>query len=157
MSVETSTDAEDMLELASYHAGGSGFVARRAMPVGAVVALLTGVDVPQPTAYTIQVGRSRHIEVDEVRYLNHSCVPSTFVDTAAGRIVTLRPVQGGEDLTFFYPSTEWCMASPFECRCGYDVCLGWVTGAEALPARVLACYALNEHIAELAAERDSVS
>jgi len=157
MTVETSTDTENLLELVDYHAGGSGFVAGRAMPIGAVVALLSGVQVARPTTFTIQVGRSRHIDAYEVRYLNHSCAPSTFVDTAAGRIVALRPVRAGEELTFFYPSTEWRMASPFDCRCGHDACLGRITGAEALPARVLARYALNDHISKLAAERNGIA
>lgn len=27
----------------------------------------------------------------------------------------------GQDITFFYPSTEWDMAQGFECSCGAEV------------------------------------
>jgi len=29
----------------------------------------------------------------------------------------------GDDITFFYPSTEWDMAQGFDCNCGAKVCL----------------------------------
>ena len=36
--------------------------------------------------------------------------------------------------TFFYPSTEWAMASPFDCHCGSARCLGRIAGASQVPA-----------------------
>ena len=38
------------------------------------------------------------------------------------RLTALRPISEGDELTFFYPSTEWAMAEPFECGCG---AAGW--------------------------------
>lgn len=144
-----------LMELSAYHAGGRGYVARADIPVGGVVARLNApVGRPAPTKYTIQVGVDEHVDVEEVRYLNHSCVPSTFVDTTANRVVAIRPIVRGEALTFFYPSTEWEMADPFDCQCGSSVCLGRITGAAALPAEVLERYALNAHIRGLLAERE---
>lgn len=33
----------------------------------------------------------------------------------------LRDIQPGDELSFFYPSTEWEMAQGFECKCGAKV------------------------------------
>ena len=146
---------ENLMTLAAYPAGGKGYVASRDVAVGAVVAEFSLRNHQStPSKYTIQVARDRHVDADEVRFLNHSCVPTTFVDTAVGQVVALRPIRAGEQLTFFYPATEWAMASPFRCACGNDGCLGMITGAVALEPRVLERYALNDHILLLAAERD---
>jgi hypothetical protein len=33
-------------------------------------------------------------------------------------------IEVGQELTFFYPSTEWDMAQGFECICGTATCRG---------------------------------
>lgn len=50
---------------------------------------------------------------------------------------TLRPIAAGEELSFFYPSTEADMAAPFHCRCGAPGCLGIIDGARRMDNRVL--------------------
>lgn len=62
-------------------------------------------------------------------------------------------LRAGEELTFFYPSTEWHMAQPFECRCGKSVCMGKITGARDMSEENLSNYWLNVHIEELLEER----
>ena len=49
----------------------------------------------------------------------------------------------GDELTFFYPSTEWEMVHPFQCECGAADCLKWITGASATPTKTLARYELT--------------
>lgn len=144
----------DLMDIATLPSGEKGYVAREDLPAGTVIASWrkSAVD-SDPTKFTIQVGRDHHVDADEVRFLNHSCVPSTFVDATTGDVVALHPIAAGRPLTFFYPSTEWGMAAPFDCACGHAGCLGKITGAEALPAHVLRRYALNDHIRELLAER----
>lgn len=69
------------------------------------------------------------------------------------RVVSERPLKRGDDITFFYPSTEWNMQQPFECNCGGDACLGLVRGAEYLDDKSLKKYWLNSHIERLLEKR----
>jgi hypothetical protein len=62
----------------------------------------------------------------------------------------------GDELTFFYPSTEWDMAQKFECKCGEDVCAGTIGGAKDMEEEVLTKYWLNGHIEELLEEKRSL-
>jgi hypothetical protein len=59
----------------------------------------------------------------------------------------------GDELTFFYPSTEWTMAQPFECGCGAEECVGQVSGARDMDSSVLERYWLNGHVNGLLEER----
>ena len=62
----------------------------------------------------------------------------------------------GDELTFFYPSTEWNMAQKFECKCGEDACAGTIGGAIDMEEGLLAKYWLNGHIEELLEEKRSL-
>lgn len=42
-------------------------------------------------------------------------------DRSEWRAEALRDIKEGDVLEFFYPSTEWDMAQPFECSCGAKV------------------------------------
>ncbi|MCP3821624.1 SET domain-containing protein [Streptomyces sp. A3M-1-3] len=127
---------------------GRGVTTARPLAEGQVVFDLVGCEVlGTASIYTIDLGDGRHIDGPEVRYLNHSCAPNTYVDTTALRVVALRPIAEGEELTFFYPSTEWDMVGPFNCLCAAEDCVGSVSGARRLPSDVLGRHALNAHIA----------
>ncbi|CAL9608706.1 hypothetical protein SUDANB121_05604 [Nocardiopsis dassonvillei] len=144
-----------LMEMGLSASGEKGYVAAQAIDLGGTIASWAATAVTSPRdRYTVQVARERHIDSDAVRYLNHSCVPNTFVDAGTGDVVALRPLVAGEPLGFFYPSTEWEMSSPFDCSCGHAGCLGRIDGAHGLPDGVLRRYALNDHIRELLAERD---
>lgn len=71
------------------------------------------------------------------------------------RVVKDRPLREGDELSFFYPSTEWRMAQPFDCRCGAPkgICLNRMAGAESLSDIVLGHYWLKKHIEDLLADR----
>jgi hypothetical protein len=61
--------------------------------------------------------------------MNHACVPNCEIDVVTMSLRALRDLREGEEMTFFYPSTEWEMASPFHCHCGSAHCLGVIQGA----------------------------
>ena len=109
--------------------------------------------VERPTYQTIQVARAAHIEeLGVVAYLNHSCRPNTHVDTTAFTVTARRDIAAGEELTFFYPSTEWEMDRPFVCLCGAPQCVRLVAGAKYLSVDTLSRYSINRHIRGLILE-----
>jgi hypothetical protein len=105
----------------------------------------------QPARLTLQASEDEHIELSPpaLAFLNHSCDPAVFVDTTHRRLVALRSIAPGDELTFFYPSTEWAMAEPFRCGCGSPGCLGAISGARDMPLDLLQRFRLNAHIHEL--------
>lgn len=106
--------------------------------------------IDRPTYQSIQVDANRHIEdLDVIAYLNHSCQPNVIVDTTTLTISAAHAIATGEELTFFYPSTEWAMARPFICQCGARHCLRLVAGAKYLAVDRLAQYFINHHIREM--------
>lgn len=105
---------------------------------------------PQPTYQTIQVGPAEHIEeLGVLAYLNHSCQPNTLVNVAELTVVAARDIAAGEELNFFYPSTEWEMDRPFICLCGAPQCVRLVAGAKYLSVDTLSRYFINAHIREM--------
>jgi hypothetical protein len=100
----------------------------------------------EPGRYTVQTGPKTHIEVGILTTLNHSCDPNVILDTNNMLVLAARDISPGDELTFFYPSTEWEMAEPFDCVCASPNCLGTVSGAKDLPRQVLARYFINAHI-----------
>jgi hypothetical protein len=119
---------------------------------GEVLAAFRAAEVvPAPTRHSIQVDARRHVlmEPDALRFTNHSCDPTVHIDTARRRIVALRRIEPGDEITYFYPATEWLMAEPFTCRCGSERCIGRIAGAAELPTAILARYPLGEHIEQL--------
>ena len=136
------------------HAGtpyGARLIAEAPFDAGEVIAPLpSGKVSAHPTRYSIQVDEHAHWEdIGPLVYLNHSCRPSVIVDTTRLAVVAARNLEPGDELTFFYPSTEWEMANPFTCLCGAPSCIHTVGGAKALPRPVLDQYFLNDHIRHL--------
>ncbi|KAI0025644.1 hypothetical protein F4780DRAFT_217017 [Xylariomycetidae sp. FL0641] len=108
-----------------------------------------------PTYATVQCGRDRHLNLNsDLLYINHSCEPSLIFDTGNRAILAgPRGLQRGEELTFFYPSTEWAMAQAFDCACGTASCRGRIAGARDMDATQLAGVWLNGHIRGLLEEQ----
>ena len=100
----------------------------------------------KPNQYTVQVGMNQHVEVKELSALNHACDPSVILDTTRMLVFAARDLEPGDELTFFYPSTEWEMSSPFICLCGAPNCIHVVAGARFLPLSTLEGHFLNYHI-----------
>lgn len=105
-----------------------------ALPAGSHFAnISTAIQVPKKKWSTVQISENQHIELNSALvYLNHSCVPTMEIDTTKMevRVARNRDLQVGDELSFFYPSTEWQMAKPFACLCGSGAkCLGTLSGA----------------------------
>ena len=64
-------------------------------------------------------------------------------------IFAARDIAVGEELTFFYPSTEWEMARPFACACGAPECIRLVASAKYLAVDSLSRYFINPHIRDM--------
>lgn len=102
----------------------------------------------KPNYLTVQIDHDHHILLDPewLQYINHSCDPNVFLDTKNGEIRVIKPIQSGDEVTFFYPSTEWDMEQPFDCLCNSYNCLHRIEGAKYLPEEVLDTYELSEYI-----------
>ena len=128
------------------------------LPADAVFARITN-PTPATCAYTsVQASRNLHIELNcDLVYINHSCQPTLVFDMQRWE-VRVNPdlhegLKAGDELTFFYPSTEYDMAQPFECRCGEKECRGTITGAKDMAPDVLRQYWLSSHIREMLQEK----
>lgn len=115
-------------------------------------------ELRSPTYLTVQKDDGLHITLRPsfLQYVNHSCSPTAFFDTAAMQFVAQRDVEEGEELTFFYPSTEWEMAQAFLCHCGSGDCLHHIQGAAFLPDEILRRYRLTDFILRKLGEREEV-
>ncbi|TVY25153.1 hypothetical protein LHYA1_G006483 [Lachnellula hyalina] len=112
----------------------------------------------EATYATVQIGREQHMNLNsDLVYINHSCVPSVIFDTTSLSILAgPSGLRAGQELTFFYPSTEWDMAQGFSCFCGAETCRGFIKGAKGMGKGALEGVWLNAHIRGLLEERDAV-
>ncbi|KAL2073583.1 hypothetical protein VTL71DRAFT_10909 [Oculimacula yallundae] len=117
------------------------------------------------TYATVQMGKNEHLNLNsDLVYINHSCEPSLLFDLSPGTLSILaaprRDKDGehglsvGDELTFFYPSTEWDMAQGFDCFCGKKDCRGYISGAKNMKPEQLKGMWLNIYIKDLLVERD---
>ncbi|HEY2762526.1 MAG TPA: SET domain-containing protein-lysine N-methyltransferase [Pseudonocardiaceae bacterium] len=116
--------------------------AREPVPSGTSLFKVDGVLTDVPTRYSVQVGRSVHLDVsasctsEEImdrfywRFTNHSCEPNSML---RGReFLALTPIEPWQEITFNYNTTEYELAEPFDCRCGSIRCVGRVEGFRSL-------------------------
>ncbi|KAF2136030.1 uncharacterized protein K452DRAFT_292750 [Aplosporella prunicola CBS 121167] len=113
--------------------------------------ITSATPVPQAAYTTVQCSPTSHIELNsDLVYINHSCAPNLIFDMQAWEVrASDRGVRAGEELTFFYPSTEWSMARAFECTCGDVACLGVIDGAKNMQPKVLERYWICGHVREM--------
>ncbi|PSK55868.1 hypothetical protein C1H76_1223 [Elsinoe australis] len=149
----------DLSSLVSYHAHPAGLSIRSlvSLPAGSVFAKIT-TSTPTNTKRwsTVQTSRDTHIELNSaLLYMNHSCNPSLEIDVKSMEVKVARggDVSKGDELSFFYPSTEWEFDNPFKCLCGSKGCLGEVKGAKYIKEEELGRWFVNEHILELKREQ----
>ena len=109
---------------------------------------------PKPSYLTVQLDADTHLEPQPsfLQFVNHSCDPNVSFDMSRLALVALRDLRAGEELTYFYPSTELTMAQPFDCACGAPNCVGHIAGASAMPREVLERYALSPFIRDWLAD-----
>jgi len=101
-----------------------------------------------PTYLTVQIDLNKHITLqpDFLQYCNHSCEPNVFFNTTSFELVALKNINVGDELTFFYPSSEWDINQQFTCNCGNKNCLKTIKGAAYLSKEVLSKYILTDFI-----------
>ena len=133
----------------------AGITKVRARRVNAAYALITNRDIfsnevvfvlqgefsDHPSKYSIQIGEGRHLEPrgDDpsdagslIRFFNHSCDPTTFLNLEDLTVRALRDLEPGEEVTFNYNTTEYDMANTFKCHCNAKNCLGYIRGSKYL-------------------------
>ena len=121
---------------------------------GAIVSLFAAATVQTvPTYLTVQTGTNEHITLNPtvLQYCNHSCNPNVFFDTTKFQLIALKDINAGDELTFFYPSSEWDMTQSFTCACGSKNCLHTIKGAAHISKEVLANYRLTDFIQSMLA------
>jgi hypothetical protein len=66
------------------------------------------------------------INPNELRYVNHSCQPNTYMNVRYSRVefYALRDIQRGEELTCNYGETHH--DGKLKCRCGAENCKGYL-------------------------------
>lgn len=136
----------------------NAFFAQRSYQPGDVVAeFFAGAVLKEPTYLTVQVGIDEHImlQPEHLQYINHGCDPNVFFDTYTMKIVALKEIAEGDEMTFFYPSTEWSMAQPFKCYCGSSRCLGEIRGAAHINPEVISTYTLTRFIQQQLHDRSN--
>jgi len=136
----------------STKAFGSAAISLVSLSRGSLFAPMHGI-TPAPKAYSsVQISQDEHIELNsELVFCNHSCAPTLEFDVGRleVRVARDRDLKEGDVLTFWYPSTEWDMAQPFECTCGSEGCKGLISGAGQMEEKLVREYWLNGHIEEL--------
>ena len=117
-----------------------------------------GITQSYATYLTVQTGVDTHITLQPefLQYINHSCNPNVFFDTASLQLICLTALQPGDELTFFYPSTEWDMSQPFVCNCKSKDCLQLINGAAHLDKSTLKKYRLTDFIKQQSLQKSSV-
>ncbi|KAI8925557.1 hypothetical protein BC831DRAFT_460448 [Entophlyctis helioformis] len=134
----------------------SKLVASKTYRKGDVIAPLTGVSKSAKAWTSVQIDRDTHVELNsELVFMNHSCDPSIHIDAVEMCVVAGRDLAEGDELTFFYPSTEWDMSQPFTCWCGAADCLRRIDGSKHIPRCLLGSRYLSKHIQALLAEREA--
>jgi SET domain len=129
---------------------GNSLVAKKPFKRGEVIMPVIGT-LSAPSYITIQIDVGRHLGGDVIAFLNHSCRPTAVVQAPALDVRAAVDLKEGDEITFFYPSTEWDMVRPFKCLCGARNCIGFVAGAQYLSIDILKRYFINPHIQKLAA------
>lgn len=92
----------------------SSATSKISLPAGALFTRIrTATHAPRQTYSSVQVGRDAHVELNsDILFINHSCAPCLEFDMATFevRVVKERALREGDELFFFYPSTEWRVA-----------------------------------------------
>ena len=128
-------------------------ISKQAYRKGEVICSMPSENImDKPNRFTVQIARDKHTHVGKLAALNHSCDPNVILDTDKMLMIARRDIKKDEELSFFYPSTEWEMQAPFICLCGASNCIHVVAGARFLPLSTLENHYLNLHIRDMMIE-----
>lgn len=86
--------------------------------------------------HAIQVGKTRWRDSKGLaRWINHSCEPNCGIKRL-NRIVAMRPILKGEQITWDYEMTEKSDWFRMRCKCGYPECRKVIGNYSRMPLRV---------------------
>lgn len=112
-------------------------VSTRNISKGEPILKLQGAVSDFADKYSLQIGEKKHLfafserpddETSVFRFLNHSCSPNSYFDMPHGTLLALKDIPANEEIVFHYCTTEYEMASPFQCLCGSKNCLSEIRG-----------------------------
>lgn len=103
-------DTEECNLLIGIDARGQLIRAARGFKMGEQVHLLRGETFPARNKYTIEI-EGAHLVDPIAKYLNHSFAPNLRIE--GYRVMALRDIDAGEELTFDYTTTETRFSHPF--------------------------------------------
>ncbi|MBI4945354.1 MAG: SET domain-containing protein [Bacteroidetes bacterium] len=118
-------------------------IATKKILKGEIILKLQGNASSFPDKYSIQTGEKEHLfpfsenpqdESSAFRFINHSCSPNSYFDVPNKSLIALKDIDINEEVFFHYCSTEYEMASPFQCLCGTADCLIEIKGFRYLSA-----------------------
>ncbi|MBT9314080.1 SET domain-containing protein [Leptothoe spongobia TAU-MAC 1115] len=150
--LETTDIANDCQVILDEAQGAQSLIAKKNFAPGELLSRFYALDeFSQPSNDSLQIDETCHIGLypTQLRYISHSCDPNVVFDIQAGEVICIKPIQAGEYITCFYPSTEWEVLDAFSCLCGSDQCLETIQGAKHLPIDILNRYELARHIRRL--------
>lgn len=128
---------------------GTRVVSNTEFPKNTNIAYISSGSIYNQSYQTVQIGLKTHLLEPILLAMNHSCDPNIFIDTKNMLIKSIRDIKAGDELRFFYPSTEWSMTKPFQCNCGAINCLGLISGASSIiNTNVMKLHLYNDHILE---------
>lgn len=87
-------------------------VASKKYDSGDIIFVLSGAILSSPTRTSIELYPDLHIEDEHGKYMNHSFDPTCYID--GQKVVAMKSIYCGDELTFNYNENETNMACPFE-------------------------------------------
>ena len=168
----TQNNLQEIIEYRVTPYGQTSVNSRVARPRGSHLCYVTAhYTVPEATWSSIQTSRTDHAELNSgLVYMNHSCAPTVELEVyppdaqghypngmaAEVRVARDSDLEVGDEITFFYPSTEWASPRPFQCMCGTEGkgCIGLQRGSSYLSKKQLDKYFINKHVVDLTVKRD---
>jgi hypothetical protein len=142
------TEPNSNIEMKLYK-GYKGLYARKDIIAGSVIFQLKGRISKHANKYSVQLGKDKHIDFPLIRkpndhldyawqYVNHNCEPNGYVNAAEYSFCALTNIRKGEEITFNYLTTEYELATPFQCGCRSEKCFGYIRGNKFLSADQIA-------------------
>jgi hypothetical protein len=94
-------------------------VALKDIMLGEVIVTLPLTTQCEPDMYSIEASPGVHIDCSQslAGACNHSCKPNASVRHF--RIIAWECIKAGDEITIDYRKTEYKLAVPFMCQCGY--------------------------------------
>ena len=135
---------------------GRGVFATETIPAGSVIMQYTGplLRYAQTTPQTLalQIGPDLYIgesgQADD--FVNHCCQPNAgmHINGTDVKLISLRDIQTGEQITFDYSTTMDEDDFEFDCRCGSPVCRRKIRDFKHLPIELRKQYAMQGIVPE---------